>query len=160
MTAVQYRMWLWLGFASIVSDSVWPHGLQPTKLLRPWDFPGKSTGGGCHCLLLMTRVAECDRKRTLDTGRTGPRWSRKNAGGFIFPLINPQNHLTEVDGVYRWGNNPGRVALKTLFFQFQYSNEYPLYHFPKCRIKTSGGEREYIWEITAFQKNPVCEPQR
>ena len=26
------------------------HGLQPTRLLRPWDFPGKSTGVGCHCL--------------------------------------------------------------------------------------------------------------
>ena len=23
-----------------------PHGLQPTRLLRPWDFPGKSTGVG------------------------------------------------------------------------------------------------------------------
>ena len=29
-----------------------PHGLQPTRLLRPWEFPGKSTGVGCHCLLL------------------------------------------------------------------------------------------------------------
>ena len=28
-----------------------PHGLQPTRLLHPWDFPGKSTGMGCHCLL-------------------------------------------------------------------------------------------------------------
>ena len=28
-----------------------PHGLQPTRLLRPWDFPSKSTGVGCHCLL-------------------------------------------------------------------------------------------------------------
>ena len=27
------------------------HGLQPTRVLRPWDFPGKSTGVGCHCLL-------------------------------------------------------------------------------------------------------------
>ena len=25
---------------------------QPTRLLRPWDFPGKSTGVGCHYLLL------------------------------------------------------------------------------------------------------------
>ena len=25
--------------------------LQPTRLLRPWDFPGKSTGVHCHCLL-------------------------------------------------------------------------------------------------------------
>ena len=27
------------------------HGLQPTRLLHPWDFPGKSTGVGWHCLL-------------------------------------------------------------------------------------------------------------
>ena len=27
------------------------HGLEPTRLLRPWDFPGKSTGVGCQCLL-------------------------------------------------------------------------------------------------------------
>ena len=30
---------------------VWPHGLQPTRLLLPWDFPGKITRVGCHCLL-------------------------------------------------------------------------------------------------------------
>ena len=35
-----------------MSDSLQPHGLQPTRLLRPWDFPGKSIGVGCHCLLL------------------------------------------------------------------------------------------------------------
>ena len=28
-----------------------PHGLQPTRLLCPRDFPGKSIGVGCHCLL-------------------------------------------------------------------------------------------------------------
>ena len=38
---------------SVVSDSVLPHRLQPTRLLRPWDFPGKSTGVGRHCLLQM-----------------------------------------------------------------------------------------------------------
>ena len=32
---------------SVVSDSSRPHGLEPTRLLRPWDFPGKSTGVGC-----------------------------------------------------------------------------------------------------------------
>ena len=36
---------------SVVSDSLRSHGLQPTRLRRPWDFPGKSTGVGCHCLL-------------------------------------------------------------------------------------------------------------
>ena len=28
-----------------------PYGLQPTRVLCPWDFPGKNTGVGCHCLL-------------------------------------------------------------------------------------------------------------
>ena len=41
----------WKWSCSVVSDSERPHGLQPTRLLRPWDFPGKSTGVGCHCLL-------------------------------------------------------------------------------------------------------------
>ena len=36
---------------SVMSDSSQPRGLQPTRLLHPWDFPGKSTGVGCHCLL-------------------------------------------------------------------------------------------------------------
>ena len=36
---------------SVVSDSLWPHGLQPASLLCPWDFPGKNTGVGCHALL-------------------------------------------------------------------------------------------------------------
>ena len=40
----------WKWSCSVVSDSSWPHGLQPTRLLRPWDSPGKSTGVGCHCL--------------------------------------------------------------------------------------------------------------
>ena len=41
----------WKWSHSFVSDSTQPHGLRPTRLLRPWDFPGKSTGVGCHCLL-------------------------------------------------------------------------------------------------------------
>ena len=40
----------WKWSRSVVSDSSRPHGLQPTRLLRPWDFPGKSSGVGCHCL--------------------------------------------------------------------------------------------------------------
>ena len=32
-----------------MSDSLQPQGLQPTRLLRPWESPGKSNGVGCHC---------------------------------------------------------------------------------------------------------------
>ena len=41
----------WKWSRSVVSDSSQPHRLQPTRLLHPWGFPGKSTGVGCHCLL-------------------------------------------------------------------------------------------------------------
>ena len=42
--------------ASVVSDSMRPHGLQPTRLLCPWDSPGKNTGVSCHSLLQRMKV--------------------------------------------------------------------------------------------------------
>ena len=39
---------------SVVSKSMGPHGLQPARLLYPWDSPGKNTGVGCHFLLQDT----------------------------------------------------------------------------------------------------------
>ena len=52
-----HRSEKWKWSRSVVFDSSRPHGLQPTKLLRPWDFPGKSTGVGCHCLLRLSHLA-------------------------------------------------------------------------------------------------------
>ena len=37
--------------ASVMSNSVQPQRLQPTRLCCPWDSPGKNTGVGCHFLL-------------------------------------------------------------------------------------------------------------
>ena len=34
-----------------MSNSLWPHGLLPARLLCPWDSLGKSPGAGCHALL-------------------------------------------------------------------------------------------------------------
>ena len=42
--------------ASVVSDSVWPHRWQPTRLPRPWESPGKNPGVGCHFLLQCMKV--------------------------------------------------------------------------------------------------------
>ena len=35
---------------SVVSNSLWPHGRWPTRLLCPRNFTGKNTGVGCHFL--------------------------------------------------------------------------------------------------------------
>ena len=43
--------WALWSVTSVMSDSLRPHGLWPTRLLCPWDSPGKNTGVGCHFLL-------------------------------------------------------------------------------------------------------------
>ena len=47
--------------ASVVSDSVWPHRRQPTRLPHPWDSLDKNTGVGCHFLLQCMKV-KCESK--------------------------------------------------------------------------------------------------
>ena len=42
-----------------------PHRRQPTRLLRPWDFPGKSTEVGCHCLLRVTNLNSILKSRDI-----------------------------------------------------------------------------------------------
>ena len=37
--------------ASLVFDSLQPHGLYPPRLLCPWGSSNKNTGVGCHSLL-------------------------------------------------------------------------------------------------------------
>ena len=64
-TSLSHRIWLcscaqkhlfWVGLLFLFSRSVMPNSLQlhgpfPTRLLCPWDFPGKNTGVCCHFLL-------------------------------------------------------------------------------------------------------------
>ena len=70
----------WKWSRSVVSESLRPHGLQPTRLLHPWDSPGKSAGVGCHCLLqvsnkhMLNRILVEDQlifvlKRELNTNK-------------------------------------------------------------------------------------------
>ena len=49
--------WKWT--CSVVSDFLRPHGLQPTRLLWPWDFPSKNPGVGCHCRLQILYFSGC-----------------------------------------------------------------------------------------------------
>ena len=58
----QYPSW-WLVFSYwVVSESLWPHELQPVRLLCSWNSPGKNTGVGCH--FLLSRWSSLPRNRT------------------------------------------------------------------------------------------------
>ena len=43
-----------------MSNSVQSHRWQPTRVLCPWDSPGKNTGVGCHFLLHARVWDECN----------------------------------------------------------------------------------------------------
>ena len=70
---------------SVVSDSLWPHGLQPTRLLCPWDCPGKSTGVGCHFLLQRIFLTQTSSKRTWLLKKLMKCFPR-----CLFPYASPQ----------------------------------------------------------------------
>ena len=44
--------------ALVMSDSLLPYGLYPSRLLCLWDSPGKNTGLGCHVLLQGTNLRD------------------------------------------------------------------------------------------------------
>ena len=49
--ATNNSVWYAVLSRSVVSDSLWPHGLQPTRLLCPWGFSRQEYWSGCHALL-------------------------------------------------------------------------------------------------------------
>ena len=49
LLAMQDMMMEWS--CSVVYDSLQSHWLYPIRHLRPWNFPGNSTGVSCHFLL-------------------------------------------------------------------------------------------------------------
>ena len=52
--AISFSSDVWSEWSEVIQScpTLWePHGLLPTRLLRPWDFPVKRSGVGCHFLL-------------------------------------------------------------------------------------------------------------
>ena len=80
------KKWKWS--RSVVSDSSRPHGLQPSRLLHPWDFPGKSTGVGCHCLLRNLSIRNVKRGDFPDGQRLRiqPAMQRRQARSLVGEL--------------------------------------------------------------------------
>ena len=85
-----------------MSDSLQPHGLQPTRLLHLWDFPGKSTGVGCHHLLQPTSVGSLKMQQRQKNiyfcfidymPKPLTVWITTNCGKFLKEMVIP-DHLT------------------------------------------------------------------
>ena len=76
------------------SDSLWSHGLQYTRLICPWDSPGKNTGEGCHFLLQGSSDPGIERSFPAQLGRfftTEPPGKPNNT---LRMQISPVKNLT------------------------------------------------------------------
>ena len=100
---------------SVVSDSPWPHGLQPTRLLHPWDFSGESTGVGCHCLLWCSSYSWCQTTALMlivAQKEIRPSESSPVHLGAAYTLLNrpPQPHLFQLPEQWVAGIAPSPLA--------------------------------------------------
>ena len=120
---------------SVVSDSLQPHGLQSPRLLCWWDFPGKSTGVGCHFLLqgifptrgLNPGLLHC--RRTLyPLSHEGSRekqlkpqcditphllewsWSTKEERTNAGVNVEKREFLYTIDGIISWLQTPWKTV--------------------------------------------------
>ena len=89
-----------------MSDSSRPHGLQPTRLLRPRDFPGKSTGVGCHRLL--RNVYDAPLKKQQREKFHSPR----EGEGVTFGLLRGSKKTTT--RTHKRGNQPQKFSYQNL----------------------------------------------
>ena len=95
--------------ASVVSDSVWPHRRQPTRLPCPWDSPGKNTAVGCHFLLqcmIVKSEREVNRFWLFATPSTAAYqappsmgFSRQEYWSGV-PLLSPDAGLLEINSLH------------------------------------------------------------
>ena len=110
-----------------MSDSLWPHGLLPTRLLCPWNFPGKNTERGCRFLfqgIFSTQGSNPHLLHLLHWQADSSPLNHLGNPTHIEPKPNKQTFLLSL-GRFRlshshWGTNPSSVLTlrKPLSFSF------------------------------------------
>ena len=105
---------------SVVTNSLQPHGLGPTRLFCPWDFPGKNTGLGCHFHLQGIFPTQGSNPHLLCL----LHWQADSLP-FESP-VKPPNRIN----AWRWqGSNPGPHTCKACALPVSYTPFLPPYIF-------------------------------
>ena len=130
---------------SVVSDSSQPHRPQPSRLLCPWNSPGKNTGVDCCSLLRDVFPTQGSNPGLLHSvknpGRFFTVWATREAirvvssaiwGCWYFSwkswfqlVIYPAKHFTWCTWHMSYISSVTIYSLDVLFFQFWNS---PLFH--------------------------------
>ena len=100
------------------SPTVRPQRRQPTRLLHPWDSPGKNTGVGCHFLLQCMKV-----KSESEVAQSCPTlWDPMDCS-----LPGSSIHGIFLARVLEWGAIAFSKGIVT--FKFYWIRNHPCYFF-------------------------------
>ena len=124
----------WKWSRSVVSDSSRPHGLQPTRLLHPWDFPGKSTGVGCHCLLRIGGI---------------PKWKFKQKEDRNFVYMPMNDAISNTDMISNWKEDGMKLYGMVTIITILPLRTYNIGHVTKIMI-TMLGQTTY-WDCFCLE---------
>ena len=84
--------------ASVMHNSVRPYGLQPARLLCPWDSLGKSTRVGCHALLQGIFLTQGSNPGFLQCRQNLYCWATREAQGEAQNLHNSNISRADREG--------------------------------------------------------------
>ena len=102
-----------------------PHGSQLTRFLRPWDFPGKSAGVGCHRLLRKVKIQlykSMDAAKTALEGRFIVREAfLKKQDNFKQPNLLPKRirkrRTSKTQSKQKEGNSKDQIGNREYFLK-------------------------------------------
>ena len=96
---------------SVVSNFLWPYGLQPARLFCLWDSPGRNTGMGCRALLQgtsrprdQTHVSLCLlhwQAGSLPLALAGKSFLHHSTGLFLFYFVLQIFYYATVAKIYK-----------------------------------------------------------
>jgi len=113
-----------------MSDSVRPHTRQPTRLPRPWNSPGKSTGVGCHFLLQSMKVkSESEVAQSCPILRDPTDCSPPGSSAYgIFWKFLPFDHLNSFPIPCSWQQLIiHSVSMNSVFLDFIYKRDHRVF---------------------------------
>ena len=125
-----------------LSGSLWPHGLQPTKCLCPWNSPGQNTGVGSlsllqgifptqgsnpglpHCRLILYQLSHKGSPRILEW--VAFPFSRGSS------LPRDQTRVSCIAGGFftSWATNEAQKSITNALRKSEIETKHPALNFP------------------------------
>ena len=135
---------------SVVSDSLWPHGLLPTRPLCPWDSPGKNSGLDFHFLLQGTFLTQWLNPHLLQPCIAGgfftkvwaTRESQTSPKSLSGPHQAPRLHKVPLGGL--WSLDWVTLSCSLGFFEIFWESSFTVLALhrcpsPECVVWVAGG---------------------